>query len=96
MDIAEDSTPPEQVRSASNLIDMTDGLLEIERFLATSSPFSLPDDELWQRMASLMAEIEGRMDSVQAARFEIFVDDVLLRQGLPSWSVVRYKINQHR
>lgn len=66
-----------------------DPLEGFERFLLTCCSFSHSDDELWRRVAEDIAARECKMDPHQAVRFEISVDYVLSRLGLPGWTVVK-------
>lgn len=73
---------------------VTDPIAEFEHFLLTHCSITQSEDELWRCVARGIARLEQTMDAVQVDRFEIAVDFILSRQGLPGWAVIRHRMSR--
>lgn len=73
-----------------------DGLAAFEHFLLTHCSVTQSDEELWRCVARGVARLERDMDASQVERFEIAIDFILSRRGLPSWAVIKERLARRR
>jgi hypothetical protein len=64
-------------------------LAEFEHCLHAHIAEAGDDQRFWHQVAHDLHRMEAGMDAVQVGRFEIAVDGLLSRLGLPAWSVTR-------
>jgi len=94
MDVPEPSPCLTLVLAAKLPTADLDPVAEFERAMFTGYSFNQSEEELWQRIADDVQRHEKAMDAPAVARFEMKVDYVLSRHGLPSWMVIKRRLEQ--